>query len=57
LKEWILAQVGDVNGNGKADIVWMNQANGLIAVWFKDGLTISSVGFSDKPSTDWENKN
>ncbi|MDH5677190.1 MAG: VCBS repeat-containing protein, partial [Nitrospinota bacterium] len=39
---WNIAAVGDLNGNGKADIVWRNYKTGANAVWFMNGATLSS---------------
>ena len=34
--------VGDMNGNGKADIVWYNSETGETQIWFMDGQRIAS---------------
>ena len=31
--EWELADVGDFNGNGRADILWKNTTNGYLGLW------------------------
>jgi len=35
---WKLDGVGDLNGDGRADIVWRQPALGIASVWFMDGL-------------------
>jgi hypothetical protein len=35
--------VGDINGGGKPDILWRNTPTGANAVWYIDGVTLSSV--------------
>jgi len=34
---WSIVGVGDMGGNGKADIVWYNSQTGETKVWFMDG--------------------
>ena len=44
---------GDVNGDGRADLIWQHQTAGSLAVWFLDGRTVVNSGaFSLDPSTD-----
>jgi FG-GAP-like repeat len=33
---WSIVGVGDMNGNGKADIVWYNSESGETQIWFMD---------------------
>ncbi len=51
--EWGMAQLGDVDGNGTADVIWRHSISGAVAVWMMNGLSISSVEFPGSLSTDW----
>lgn len=37
-----LAAAGDVDGDGKPDLVWYNYLTGDVIVWYMDGLTLKS---------------
>lgn len=39
---WVVAGLGDVDGDGKDDIFWRNTGNGQFAVWLMNGLTFRS---------------
>jgi hypothetical protein len=43
----------DLNGDGKADIVWRNTENGFVAVWLMDGLTLGPWGTPGGAPTTW----
>jgi hypothetical protein len=51
---WQIAQVSDVNGDGKADIIWRHGTNGTVAVWLMNGATITSTGFPGSASGAWK---
>ncbi len=36
---WLVTNVGDFNGDGKADLVWRNASTGQTAIWLMGGLT------------------
>jgi len=37
---WQVAGVGDVDGDGKADLVWRHVQNGDVAIWLLDGAMV-----------------
>ncbi|HZT40538.1 MAG TPA: choice-of-anchor tandem repeat GloVer-containing protein [Chthonomonadaceae bacterium] len=42
---WQAVSVMDVNGDGKADIVFQNKTTGLLAVWYVNGTTASGAAY------------
>lgn len=53
---WRIAGIGDVDGDGFADIVWQHTA-GWLAVWFMRGSTVLSTRMLDVPQvsdTNWQ---
>jgi ELWxxDGT repeat protein len=53
-KEWVIAQMEDVDGDGKTDVIWRNSDTGTVVVWLMNGLSISTEGLPGSISTDWE---
>ena len=50
---WKIVGIGDFNSDSKPDLVWQNQSNGQIGVWFMDGINrISATNFSPGQVTD-----
>jgi phosphatidylserine/phosphatidylglycerophosphate/cardiolipin synthase-like enzyme len=39
---WKIEAALDVNGDGKADLIWQHQTSGMLAVWFMDRLRFLS---------------
>jgi hypothetical protein len=37
---WRLHGVGDINGDGHPDLIWQNEADGRVAAWLMNGLTL-----------------
>jgi len=35
---WDIEQVVDINGDGKADLVWRDTSTGDVGVWLMDGV-------------------
>ena len=42
--KWVIAGVGDLDGDGKADLVWRNTVTGDVAVWLLNGLSATTWG-------------
>ena len=38
---WQIAGIGDVDGDGKADLIWRHAQNGDVAVWLMAGSAVS----------------
>lgn len=47
---WKIAGAGDMNGDGRADLVWHNQATGALFVWFMNGATVMAWGAPSLPA-------
>jgi M6 family metalloprotease-like protein len=43
--EWQIRGLGDLDGDGQPDIVWQNQTNGQLYVWFMNGVTRARAGY------------
>jgi hypothetical protein len=39
---WQIGAIGDINDDGKPDLVWQNRATGRFSVWIMDGVHFSS---------------
>jgi hypothetical protein len=50
---WSVAQTGDFGGNGMSDILWID-ASGDLAVWFMNGLSVSSTAALGNVGTSWQ---
>jgi len=49
---WVLAGVGDFDGNGSTDILWRDNVSNAVAIWYLNGTSIeTSAGFGPVPST------
>ena len=44
-QNWQIAGVADVNGDGKADLVWRNNATGENYYWLMNGIAILTQGY------------
>jgi hypothetical protein len=51
---WKIVQTPDIDGDGKADILWWNSSTGQVYALLMNGLTIKQQGFVyTEPNTDW----
>ena len=41
---WVVAGVGDFNGDGKSDILWVNTVSGELLVWLMNGAAAIGGG-------------
>jgi hypothetical protein len=44
----------DLDGDGKADIVWRNTSNGATALWLINGTALASAGFPGGVPLEWQ---
>ena len=38
---WLIAETGDFDGDGKRDILWRDTTSGAVAIWFMNGTQIT----------------
>jgi hypothetical protein len=53
---WQIRAVGDLNGDGRPDLLWQNVADGRISVWLMNGLNLiegTLLDPSEVPDTNW----
>jgi hypothetical protein len=53
---WRVRGTGDFNGDGRVDILWRHEGSGQLAVWFMDGVNLTSgalIDTSDLPDLGW----
>ncbi len=46
--------LGDLDANGKADLVWRNTSDGNTAIWLMNGMTIAASGFPGGVPAAWQ---
>ena len=55
--DWLIVGTGDFNADGRADIVWQNQVNGLLSVWYMNGSTMiggEALTPGQVPDSNWK---
>jgi hypothetical protein len=53
---WSIVGIADFNGDGQIDLLWENTVTGLLAVWYMQGITMSSATLLNPnavPDTTW----
>jgi len=54
--QWRIAGVVDTNGDGMADLIWQDAAQGWLAVWYLSGTTVTNTLFlsiNQMPDPKW----
>jgi serralysin len=51
--DWQVQGVGDLNADGRADIVWRN-ASGQYSLWYMNGFSISGVNLMNQYANAWQ---
>jgi hypothetical protein len=41
--DWKVRGVGDVNGDGYADLLWQNEIDGMLGVWYLQNFTVGQT--------------
>jgi hypothetical protein len=52
--DWVIAEVGDFNGDGKADIMWRNITSGTVYEWVMYGTSVIGQGSPGGAPTVWQ---
>jgi hypothetical protein len=49
---WIVADTGDYDGNGRSDMLWRDTSTGNTSIWFMQGLAVhATAGLGNIPTT------
>jgi hypothetical protein len=51
--QWKVGSVGDLNADGRADVIWRNSSTGIVNSWIMNNLYKTSGGVSAPISLDW----
>ena len=50
---WVIVETGDFDGDGEADLLWRDATTGAVAIWFMDGVAVTSTANVGTVSSDW----
>ncbi|MFO0829712.1 MAG: VCBS repeat-containing protein [Phycisphaerales bacterium] len=50
---WACAAIGDLDGDGKSDLVWRKSTTGQVKVWLMNGLSAASSPIAETLGTSW----
>jgi hypothetical protein len=50
--DWRIRAVGDFSGDGKADLIWQHETQGLVAIWVMNGLQLIDGRLLSTSATD-----
>jgi FG-GAP-like repeat/IPT/TIG domain/Beta-propeller repeat len=48
---WQIRAVGDFSGDGKADLIWQHETQGLVAIWIMNGLQLIDGRLLNMPAS------
>ncbi len=54
---WTIRAVGDIDGDGRADLIWQHRTGGWIAAWLMSGSQVLSTNYlsiNRVADTDWQ---
>jgi hypothetical protein len=54
---WKIRAVGDINNDGRTDLVWQHGTQGLVSTWLMNGTSMTAgtlLNPSQVPNTNWK---